>query len=40
MVVVINEEYLKDKTQEFDVETIFTLSLNGLGKIFKPWIYL
>jgi len=31
MVVVINEEYLKDKTQEFDVETIFTLSLNGLG---------
>jgi len=31
MVVIINEEYLKDKTQEFDVETIFTLSLNGLG---------
>jgi len=31
MVVVINEEYFKDKTQEFDVETIFTLSLNGLG---------
>jgi len=33
MVVIINEEYLKDKTQEFDVETIFTLSLNGLESL-------